>query len=206
MVHAQKIEAIGILAGGIAHDFNNMLTVIIGFTEMLLQSHDLDETVSSGLGEIKKAANRASSLTQQLFAFSRTETPQLQAIHLNSLIANIAKILRPIIGADIAFQTRLDPNLGAIMADPFQIEVAIITLVVNARDALPHGGTISIETSNAVIDESYVRHLGEENPGAFELPAISDDGSGLSTVCGIIQQSGGFIRVYGEPGPVGEPK
>jgi len=186
MLHAQNMEAIGILAGGIAHDFNNMLTVIIGFTEMLLQNQELGETVSSGLGEIKKAANRASSLTQQLFAFSRTDTLELQAVHLNNLIANIAMILRPIMGADIALQTRLDPYLGPIMADPFQMKVAIITLVVNARDALPHGGTISIETSNAAIDESYVPQLGQGKPGTSES----------------IQQSGGFIRVYGEPGLV----
>jgi signal transduction histidine kinase len=223
---AQKMEAIGRLAGGIAHDFNNLLTAIIGNSEMLLWSQELDESLRSDLEEIQKAAYRAGSLTQQLLAFSRKQILQPSIVNLNNLVANLEKMLRRIIGEDISLETRLAPQLGLIEADAGQIEQVIINLVINARDAMPEGGTITVSTRNENLDDSFCLEHVPVKPGPCLLLEVRDTGAGmdeeirrhifepffttkgpgegtglgLSTVYGIISQSGGAITVRSEPG------
>ena len=223
---AQKMEAVGRLSGGIAHDFNNLLTVINGYSEIILDSMKPDDLNRNRVGEIKKSGARAASLTRQLLAFSRQQVMEPQVLDLNSVIANMDKMLRRLIGEDIDLVTVAGKDLGRVKADPGQIEQIILNLAVNARDAMSEGGKLTIETQNAELDESYARDHVAVKPGPHVMLAISDTGAGmnpetqkhifepffttkgkgkgtglgLSTVYGIVKQSGGNIWVYTEPG------
>ena len=222
---AQKLESIGRLSGGIAHDFNNLLTTIIGYSELISLEEDLNDTTKEGVREIKNSAERAAALTQQLLAFSRKQVLKPQVIDLNRLITKLGRMLKRLIGEDIDLTTKLDSKLGHIKADPGQVEQVIMNLVVNARDAMPEGGTLTIETQGLYLDESYHQQHPEVTPGYYVLLAVSDTGHGmdeetrkhifepffttkevgkgtgfgLSTVYGIVKQSGGYIYVYSEP-------
>ena len=222
----QKMEAVGRLAGGIAHDFNNLLTAIIGYSQLLLGRLEVGNPMQEELEEIRKAGERAASLTRQLLAFSRKELLQPQVLDLNALVANLDKMLRRLIGEDIELVTIFGPRLGRVEADPAQLEQVVLNLVVNARDAMPQGGKIVIETKNLELDEAYAhQHVGV-SPGRYVMLAVSDQGCGmdaetlkhifepfyttkhhaegtglgLSTVYGVVKQSGGNIWAYSEVG------
>ena len=221
---SQKMEAVGRLAGGIAHDFNNLLTAMIGYSDMLMMDSGLDENQRHYVQEIKKSSDRAASLTQQLLAFSRKQVLQPKVLNANALITNIKKMLRMVIGEDIHLLIKLDSELGVIKADPGQIEQVIMNLVVNARDAMPMGGKLTIETQNIYLDEEYCKEHSGSLPGRYTMLAVSDTGHGmdeetkkhifepffttrekgkgtglgLSTVYGIVKQSGGYVWVYSE--------
>jgi PAS domain S-box-containing protein len=222
---AQKMEAVGRLAGGVAHDFNNMLTAIIGYSELLLRQIG-DEKLRSKIEEILSAGHRAAALTRQLLAFSRRQVLQPMVLDLNEVVANIEKMLVRLIGEDLDLVTIARPGLGRIKADPGQIEQILMNLVVNARDAMPDGGKLTVETANVEIEEAYTLTHPDVKPGHYVLLAISDTGHGmdaitqsqifepffttkeqskgtglgLSTVYGIVKQSGGHIWLYSEPG------
>jgi len=222
---SQKMEAIGQLAGGVAHDFNNILMVILGYANFIIDKEDIDEKIQSDAMEIKNAANRAKSLTRQLLAFSRKQVLQSKVINLNELITNLKNMLTRLIGEDVELITTLSPELGQVTADPGQIEQVIMNLAVNARDAMPTGGALVIETANVYLDQNYAKNHPDVKPGNFVMLAISDTGQGmtkeiteqifdpffttkeqgkgtglgLSTVYGIVKQSGGNIWVYSEP-------
>jgi PAS domain S-box-containing protein len=223
---AQELEAIGRLSGGVAHDFNNILTAITGYSSILLRTLDRDDPKRGDVDEIKQAADRAAALTQQLLAFSRKQVMQPQVLDLNSIVANTEKMLQRLIGEDIELATILDPNLGRVKADPGRIEQVIMNLAVNARDAMPQGGKLTIESTNAVLDDAYaLRHV-DVKPGRYAMLAVSDSGFGmdeetqshlfepffttkedgkgtglgLPTVYGIVKQSNGHIWVYSELG------
>ena len=223
---SQKMEAIGQLAGGVAHDFNNLLTAINGYSGLALQRIDGNHPIKGYLEEIKKAGDRATNLTRQLLAFGRKQILQPIALNLNDVIADMNKMLQRLIGEDIVFTVKLDSALKNIKADPGQIEQVLVNLVVNARDAMPHGGSLTIETASVDIDPEYTgKHVGV-SAGKYALMAVSDTGFGmnektlarifdpffttkeigkgtglgLSTVYGIVKQSGGNIWVYSEEG------
>lgn len=221
---SQKIEGIGRLAGGIAHDFNNLLTSIIGYAELGQRKLPPDSPIQKNLKHILKTSNHASTLIQQLLAFSRKAMVQPRVLDINRVITNFKNILERILGEDIAFKFFLDKKLGNVKADPGQIEQIIMNLAVNSRDAMPQGGNLVIETANMDLDEKYARLYTYVKPGRYVLLSISDTGCGmdketlthifepffttkgkgvgtglgLSTVYGITKQSGGFINVYSE--------
>ena len=222
---SQKMEAIGRLAGGIAHDFNNLLMVISGYSEFLLERLGPDPALRGPAKEISTAAERATSLTRQLLAFSRKQMLAPKVLDLNAVVTENLKMLTRLIGEDIDLVMIPGAELGAVKADPGQIEQVILNLAVNARDAMPHGGRLTIETSNVALDEAYARLHAPAQPGDYTMLAISDTGVGmdsdtqshifepffttkgpkgtglgLSTVYGIVKQSGGYIWVYSEPG------
>ncbi len=223
---SQKLEAVGQLAGGIAHDFNNLLTVITGYSEMTLRRLEDDAPVRQHVEEIKKAGTRAASLTRQLLAFSRKQVLQPKVLSLNTIVSDLENMLRRLIGEDIEMHTSLSPDLGTIKADPGQLEQIIMNLVVNARDSMPNGGKLTIETRNVELDKEYAAQHIATTSGPYALLSVSDNGCGidgetqarifepffttkeagkgtglgLSTVYGIVKQSGGNIWVYSEVG------
>jgi signal transduction histidine kinase/ActR/RegA family two-component response regulator len=223
---SEKLEAIGQLASGVAHDFNNLLTAIDGYSSLALRQLGDDHPTSSYLEEISKAGDRASNLTRQLLAFGRKQLLQPLALNLNDVVGDMIKLLKRLIGEDVQLVTKPGADLKQIKADPGQLEQVLVNLVVNARDAMPRGGTVTIETANTTLDGAYAgRHIGV-TPGEYVMLAISDTGTGmdhdtkarifepffttkekgkgtglgLSTVYGIIKQSGGGVWVYSELG------
>ena len=225
-LQAQKMEAIGLLAGGVAHDFNNLLSAILGHTEFAASEVGPDHPVHEDLQSIRKAGERAATLTRQLLAFSRRQILQPVILDLNTTVKELEKMLRRLIGENIDLVAVLSKDLGRVKADAGQIEQVIVNLAVNARDAMPHGGRLALETSNVDIGVQYAReHLGAL-PGPYVLLAVTDSGCGmseqtmsrifepffttkpegkgtglgLSTVYGIVKQSGGNICVYSEVG------
>lgn len=226
LIQSQKLEAVGRLAGGVSHDFNNLLTVILGYSEIANRNLSAGDPLRHNLEEITKASKRAASLTRQLLAFSRKQVMQPKVFDLNTVISDLEKMLRRMIGEDVEVHVSQQPNLGRIKADPVQLEQVIMNLVVNARDAMPRGGNLSIETSNVYLDESYAREHMPMVAGDYVMLTISDTGSGmdeetrqhifepffttkevgkgtglgLSMVYGIVRQSGGTIWVYSEAG------
>ena len=223
---AQKMEAIGRLAGGVAHDFNNILTVINGYSELLLMGLKKDDPMYNNLKEIESAGHKAGSLTRQLLAFSRKQVLQPIVLDINNVINDLNKMLQRLISENIELKTILEPNIGRIKADPGQIEQVIFNLVINARDAMPLGGKLTIESKNIMYKDPYLWEDLMIEPGSYMMLAISDTGTGmdketksrifepffttkkesegtglgLSTVYGIVKQSGGSINVYSEPG------
>ena len=219
---SQKLEAIGRLAGGVAHDFNNMLTAIGGYTALALEHAETGSTLRSDLDEIRKATDRAALLTRQLLAFSRKQVLMPELLNLNGVVLELESMLRPLIGEDVALTTELDPALGPIEADPGQLHQVVMNLVVNARDAMPDGGGITIETANSDVGENddaiepgryvtlTVRDTGEgiDEPTLRQIfepffttkDAGKGTGLGLATVYGIVKQSGGYVAVESELG------
>ncbi len=226
LLQSQKMESVGRLAGGVAHDFNNLLTVITGYGDLLVR--DL-EPGHPGLGrveQIRKAAERAATLTRQLLAFSRKQVLEPRVLDLEAVVADVETMLRRLIGEDVQFVTVSGGGLGRVRADPGQIEQVIVNLAVNARDAMPDGGKLIVETRNVELDETYVRRRPDARLGPHVLLAVSDTGHGmdaetlshafepffttkeagkgtglgLATVYGIVRQSGGHVTIYSEPG------
>ena len=176
---AQKMEAVGRLAGGVAHDFNNLLMVIRGHAALSLSYFGPDNPLRQKLNEILTAAVRASSLTRQLLAFSRKQVLQPKVLDLNSLVTQAAELLHPAIGEDIKLFLDLDATLGRVKADAAQMEQVIMNLVFNARDAMPHGGKLTIQTANSLLDENWTRRYPEIQPGPYVMLAVHDCGHGM---------------------------
>jgi signal transduction histidine kinase/ActR/RegA family two-component response regulator len=225
LVQAQKMEAVGRLAGGIAHDFNNLLTVINGVSEMLLERVGPDHELRADVEAIRQSGESAARLTRQLLAFSRKQVFQPKRLDVNALVANLERMLRRVIGEDVQLVCRPQPDLWPVRADPGQMEQVLLNLAVNARDAMPVGGRLTIETANATLDESHRQRDADVRPGPYVVIAVSDTGRGmdpdtaarvfepffttkgtlgtglgLSTVYGVVKQSGGHIWLYSEPG------
>ncbi len=226
LMQAAKMEAVGRLAGGIAHDFNNALTTILGLSELMLMNLDPNHPSHEQLKEIRASGYRCANLTRQLLAFARKQTLELTVFNLNDVIENIRKMLGRIIGEDIELVHYLEPDLGNIKADIGQMEQIIINLAINARDAMPNGGKLTIETKNSYIDEAYATNHVSISPGNYILLTISDNGEGmdddvrskvfepffttkkdekgtglgLATTYGIVKQNHGYIWIYSEKG------
>ena len=222
----QKLEAVGRLAGGVAHDFNNILVVIKLSTEMMLGQITPDSPLSKPLLQVSKAADRAAALTKQMLAFSRRQMIQVRVVSINSIVSDTSHMLRRIIGEDIQLETKLAENLANTKLDPDQLGQVIMNLAVNARDAMPGGGVLRLETANVDLDEAYAKTHPPVQPGSYVMLAVSDTGTGiskadlprvfdpffttkesgkgtglgLSIVYGIVKQCGGYIWVYSEPG------
>jgi len=222
---SQKLEAIGRLAGGVAHDFNNLLSVILVYCEIVLDEIETTHPSHSAVTEIRRAGERAADLTRQLLAFSRQQVLETRVLELDSVVSGVEAMLRRLLGEDIEMRIVRGPGLGQVRADPGQIEQVLMNLVVNARDAMPNGGTLTIETKNVHLDAEHAEQLGAQ-PGPHVVLVVSDTGIGmdaatrsrifepffttkergkgtglgLSTAFGIVKQSGGSIWAYSEPG------
>jgi len=177
---AQKMEAVGRLAGGIAHDFNNLLTVIMSYTDMLSEGFAAKDPRADDLNEIRKAAVTASSLTRQLLAFSRQQVIEPRIVNLNDVVATSEKMLQRLIGEDVELATTLTDEPVAVLIDPGQLEQVIMNLVVNARDAMPRGGKLTIETARVTMDAEYARDHWPAAPGRFAMLAVTDTGTGMN--------------------------
>jgi len=223
---SRRMEAVGRLAGGVAHDFNNLLTIIKGYTELALNRTGIRAELRSDIERIEDASERAATLVRQLLAFGRKQVLQPKALDLNSIVLGLDKLLRRLMGADIEMKTLVGEDVGTVKADPGQIEQVIMNLVVNARDAMPNGGRLTLETANVDLDSTYARDHATVRPGHYVMLAATDTGVGmdaetvshifepfyttkggtsgtglgLATVYGIVKQSGGYIWVYSEPG------
>jgi two-component system, cell cycle sensor histidine kinase and response regulator CckA len=222
---AQKMEAVGRLAGGVAHDFNNLLMVISGYAEVILAKLDAEHPLRDKAYAIQQASDRATTLTRQLLAFSRKQLLELKVVDVNAIVADMERLLRPLIGENIALIARLAPEAGCTRADAGQLEQVLMNLVVNAKDAMPNGGTLTIQTQNIELDDSH-RAQTFIRPGNYVMLSVSDTGTGmdketqsrifepffttkekgkgtglgLSTVYGIVKQSGGYVMVHSEEG------
>jgi two-component system cell cycle sensor histidine kinase/response regulator CckA len=223
---AQKMDAIGKLTGGVAHDFNNILTVILGVTELMFRQFGPDDALHARLDQIHSAAVRASDLVRRLLGFGRQQSLQPRILNINTIVTGFEKMLRRVIDEHIELQIVLDPQLGQVKADPGQIEQVLMNLVINARDAMPEGGRLTIETANITLDEDSARHQADAGAGTFVRLSVIDTGIGmdastqghlfepffttkplgkgtglgLSVVHGIVDQSGGHIQVRSQPG------
>ncbi len=226
LLQAQKMESIGRLAGGIAHDFNNLLTAISGYADLARESPGLDPAVVRDLDQIALSATRATELTSQLLAFSRRQVMQPVALRLGDVLDGLAPLLGRLLGEDVDLDLTVEPDLGHVMADPGQLTQVVLNLAVNARDAMPHGGTLTLEAAEVELDADYAQGHAEVEPGRYVVLSVSDTGEGmdeatrarlfepffttkelgkgtglgLATVYGIVKQSGGHIWVYSEPG------
>jgi PAS domain S-box-containing protein len=222
---AQKMEAVGLLAGGVAHDFNNLLTIINGYSDLVQTQLPAESPMRELVREIGQAGERAASLTRQLLAFSRKQVLEPKVLNLNAIVTDMGKMLRRLLGEDIDLVNVLEPGVGRVKADPGQIEQILVNVGVNARDAMPRGGKLTVETTNAHLDETYTAAHPDLRPGPYVLLALSDTGCGmdeaikarifepffttkgpgkgtglgLATVYGIVKQCGGHIAVYSEP-------
>jgi PAS domain S-box-containing protein len=222
---ARRMEAIGRLAGGIAHDFNNLLTIIKGYTELARERTEGQTALRNDIERIDDATERAAALVRQLLAFSRKQVLQPKNLDLNAIVGGLEQLLRRLMGEDIRMHVKMSAELGTIKADPSQIEQVLMNLVVNARDAMPHGGKLIVETCNTELDHAYASDHVSVKPGRYVMLAVSDSGTGmspetvahifepffttkggtrgtglgLSTSYGIVKQSGGYIWVYSEP-------
>ncbi len=225
-IQTQKLEAVGLLAGGVAHDFNNLLTIINGYADLALETLHPDDPMRASLLEIKIAGEHAGALTKRLLAFSRQQVLEPRVLDLNAIVGDTEKMLRRLIGEDILLKTSLDPRIGLVRVDPGQLEQVLVNLAVNARDAMPNGGQLTIETAGMTLDDTYCRDVPGLVPGEYVMLAVSDTGSGmddavrarifepffttkelgkgtglgLSTVHGIVKQSHGHVAVYSEVG------
>lgn len=225
-LQAQKVQAVGQLASGVAHDFNNIVTAILGYADFLMEEPSLPEHARTFVGEIQQAGERGTGLTRQLLAFSRKQALQPKVVSLNALVAEMNTMLHRLVGEHIAVRTHLDPELGSAKVDPGQMQQVVMNLAVNARDAMPDGGKLTIETSNMTLDEAYARNHPDVVPGEYVVVAVTDTGTGmppeirarlfepffttkeegkgtglgLATSHGIVRQSGGHIAVYSEVG------
>jgi len=223
---AQKMEAIGRLASGVAHDFNNLITVIMGFSDLLLEKVTEEGVIRQRIGQIRTAAEHAATLTKQLLAFSRRQVLEPRRLNLGNTVAGMEQMIRRLVGENVESTFKVDPAAGMVMADPGQISQVVMNLAVNARDAMPDGGNLLIEVANADLGETDIGAHSKVSPGPYVMLAVSDTGTGidaetkarifepffttketdagtglgLSTAFGIIQQSGGTISVYSEPG------
>jgi hypothetical protein len=226
LMQAQKMESIGRLAGGVAHDFNNLLTVINGYSQLLLRKLRVDDPLRANLEQIHKAGERAAGLTRQLLAFSRKQVLELRVLDLNRVVEEMGPMLERLMGEDVEVRVVLNAERGTVHADPHQLEQVLVNLAVNARDAMPGGGKLLIETALVEREGSYAQSHPEARAGCYVMLAVSDDGAGmdeetrrrifepffttkgvgkgtglgLSMVQGIVAQSGGYIEVYSEPG------
>jgi PAS domain S-box-containing protein len=223
---AQKMEAIGQLAGGVAHDFNNLLSVVLSYSDIVIAELAASDPLRRDVDEIRRAGVRATELTRKLLMFSRQQMMQPKVLDLNDLLAGMDKMLRPLVGEGVELALVPGESLGRLRADPGSIEQVLMNLVVNARDAMPLGGKLTIETANATLDDAYAKTHVDAKPGAYVVLSVTDNGEGmdkatlarifepffttkdkskgtglgLSTVYGIVQQSGGTVWVYSEPG------
>ena len=223
---AQKMEAVGRLAAGVAHDFNNLLTAILGTTDLMIEDLPADDPDREGLLDIRGAAERAAVLTRQLLTFSRQQVVSPRMLRLNELITDLVKLLRRLLGEDVTIASALAPDCGAVKADPGQLEQVLVNLAVNARDAMPNGGRLTIETRNVDLDADYPTERVMIPAGRYVMLAVTDNGTGmdaqtnarifepffttkpvgkgtglgLATVYGVVQQSGGYIWLYSELG------
>jgi len=223
---AQKMEAVGRLAGGVAHDFNNLLMVVSGYTEVLLENMERENPSYPKISAIQQAADRATTLTRQLLAFSRKQLLELKVVDVNAIVTDIERLLRPLIGENIELVTKLATDLGRTRADAGQIEQVIMNLVVNSKDAMPGGGRITLQTANVNLDDDLRRQFSYIQPGPYVMLSVNDNGQGmnketqsrifepffttkekgkgtglgLSTVYGIVKQSGGYVFAHSEVG------